>query len=43
MCPKMIAPRGRTKNPTAKIAKTASSPAVGSYRGKNWAARMVAK
>lgn len=43
MCPKTIAPAGRTTEPRARMAKVDNNAAVGSWRGKNCSARMLAK
>src|SRR6185295_18256636 len=43
MCPKIAAPTGRIRNPTANAANAASSDTRGSEDGKNFAARIGAK
>jgi hypothetical protein len=43
MCPKRIAPAGRTTAPRARMANVDNNAAVGSWRGKNCSARMLAK
>src|SRR6185503_7766027 len=43
MWPKIAAPTGRIKNPTANAPKAASSDTRGSAAGKNFAARIGAK
>src|SRR5262245_29875784 len=42
-CPKIKAPRGFDKDPTAKTPKVFNRDVVGSSLGKKWSARMGAK